>query len=228
MRAVLKKLRKSRAGFSLAETLIAILILLMVSAIAGGAIPAASQVYTKTVDVANAQILISTAMNMLRNELGTAQEVYLNGNTIIYKYVYTYKVKNTETGDYNIDNYRWGKIEFGTYALPVKSNGEGGDGGTPAGTPAEPEQITGIWLYDGSWNSATGQPAFSDASRRLLVSKEAITKNLELTCGTVSFDQDTGVISFNNLQVKRENVVVDSRTTFEVKTLVKHRPESGS
>ncbi len=69
MRSILKKLKKGKAGFSLAETLIAILILLMVSAIVAGAMPAAASAYQKTVDAANAQILLSTAMTVLRDEL---------------------------------------------------------------------------------------------------------------------------------------------------------------
>ena len=89
MRAILKKRKKSRAGFSLAETLIAILILLMVSAVVAGAIPAASNVYAKTVDAANAQVLLSTVITVLRDELSTAVSIeepsgttieYVNGN----------------------------------------------------------------------------------------------------------------------------------------------------
>jgi len=72
VKAKLKKRITSRAGFSLAETLIAILILLMVSAIVAGAIPAASNVYAKTVDAANAQVLLSTVVTVLRDELSTA------------------------------------------------------------------------------------------------------------------------------------------------------------
>ncbi len=90
MRRLLNKKRRNRAGFSLAETLIAILILLMVSSIVAGAIPTAATVYTKTVDAANAQILLSTVVTVLRDELSTATDisipsggaeiVYVNGN----------------------------------------------------------------------------------------------------------------------------------------------------
>ena len=71
MRVIRKKLKK-RKGFSLAETLIAILILLMVSSIVAAAVPTASKVYMKTVDAANAQVLLSTVMTELRNELSDA------------------------------------------------------------------------------------------------------------------------------------------------------------
>jgi type II secretory pathway pseudopilin PulG len=88
----MRKLGKSRAGFSLAETLIAILILLMVSAIVGGAIPVASNVFTKTVDAANAQLLLSTTVTVLRDQLSIASEVASNGSDKI-------KYKSGDTGD---------------------------------------------------------------------------------------------------------------------------------
>ena len=62
MRTILKKLKRGRAGFSFAETLIAILILLLVSSIVAAALPSASNVYVKSVDTANAQVLLSTVM----------------------------------------------------------------------------------------------------------------------------------------------------------------------
>ena len=85
MKAVWKKTRKN-AGFSLGETLIAILILLMVSAIVAGAIPTASHVYAKTVDAANAQVLLSTTMTVLRDELGTATDVKAETDGITLTY----------------------------------------------------------------------------------------------------------------------------------------------
>ena len=66
-----QKMKKS-AGFSLAETLITVLILLMVSAVVAGGVPAAANAYRKAVDAANAQVLLSTTVNALRSELSTA------------------------------------------------------------------------------------------------------------------------------------------------------------
>lgn len=90
MRSFFMKLKKRTAGFTLAETLICVLILLMVSAIVGAAIPTAANVYTRTVDAANAQVLISTAITVLRDELGTASDVDTDGVVITYN--------NGETG----------------------------------------------------------------------------------------------------------------------------------
>ncbi len=205
MRSIVKKLRSSRAGFSLAETLIAILILLMVSAIVGGAIPAAANAYTKNVDVANAELLLSTAMNMLRSELGTAQEIDKElsvGDTIVYKYIYSYAVVKEGKTSF-VDNYRWSKIVFGEY------------GG-----------VDGIWVYDGKLGD-DAKPVFESAPR-LLVSKEAITKNLKLKCDGISYDPTTGVITFTKLYVERNGITLDSRSSVEVRTLIKDKAEAGT
>ena len=75
MSVVLKKLKESRAGFTLAETLICVLILLMVSAIVGAAMPSAANAYKNVVDAANAQVLLSTTLTALRDEFSTAKQV---------------------------------------------------------------------------------------------------------------------------------------------------------
>ena len=76
----MKKIRNklhNRKGFSLAETLMAVLILLMVSAVVAAGIPMAREAYEKAVDAANAQTLLSTTITMLRSELGESQ--YISG-----------------------------------------------------------------------------------------------------------------------------------------------------
>lgn len=81
----IKKKLKNQKGFSLAETLLAVLILLLVSVIVANGIPVARNVYNNVIVGANAQVLLSTAVNALRNELGTAQKVDVdNSPTIIY------------------------------------------------------------------------------------------------------------------------------------------------
>ena len=65
----------SKKGFTLAETLVAILILLMVTAIVAAGIPVAANAYEKVVLAGNAQTLLSTTMTRLRDELGTATNI---------------------------------------------------------------------------------------------------------------------------------------------------------
>ena len=82
----IKRRLKNKSGFTLAETLLAVLILLLVSVIVANGIPVAKNVYNNVIIGANAQMLISTAVTALRNELGTAREVKTdtNGTYITY------------------------------------------------------------------------------------------------------------------------------------------------
>lgn len=80
----IRKKLKSSKGFTLAETLLAVLILLLVSVIVANGIPAASNAYRKTVLAANAQSLMSTTVAALRDELGTAWDVSVSDNKVTY------------------------------------------------------------------------------------------------------------------------------------------------
>ncbi len=78
---------KNRKGFSLAETLLAILILLLVSTIVATGVPVARDAYEKVVLSANAQTMLASAVSALREELGTAWDVKCdpeNANAIVY------------------------------------------------------------------------------------------------------------------------------------------------
>lgn len=80
---ILRKLHSDK-GFSIAELLVAILILLMVSSIVATGIPVAREAYQKVILASNADVLLSTTISTLRNELGTAQDVKVDGTTITY------------------------------------------------------------------------------------------------------------------------------------------------
>lgn len=67
----MKKL-KSRAGFTLAETLLAVTILLLVSVIVATGMPVAKNAYEKVMLSSNAETTLATAVAALRDELGTA------------------------------------------------------------------------------------------------------------------------------------------------------------
>ena len=70
-----KRKLKNRSGFTLAETLLAVLILLLVSGIVASGIPAAKNAYLKVIVGANAQALASTTVNALKDELTSAWDV---------------------------------------------------------------------------------------------------------------------------------------------------------
>ena len=67
-----KKLKKPQ-GFSLAETLVALLIILLVASVVAAGMPAAKDAYFKVIESANAQVFLSTTLTTLRNEMTTAK-----------------------------------------------------------------------------------------------------------------------------------------------------------
>lgn len=107
---MMKQMRKrnNRKGFSLTELLAAVLILSMVSAVVVGGIPVAKNAYEKVTVAANAQVMLSTTISALRNELCTASNAtpdavfqklnYYNASTGGYSQIFkdgTIKLKRT-------------------------------------------------------------------------------------------------------------------------------------
>ncbi len=88
----LKRKCGNRAGFTLAETLLAVLILLLVSVIVATGIPVAKNAYEKVVLGANAQVLLSTTISALRDELGFARNPVVEADSVTITYY------NAETG----------------------------------------------------------------------------------------------------------------------------------
>lgn len=71
----LKRKIRARSGFTLAETLLAVLIMLLVSVIVATGMPAVTNAYNKVVLGANAKVMLSTAITALHDEIGTAWQV---------------------------------------------------------------------------------------------------------------------------------------------------------
>lgn len=79
-----RKKLTNKKGFTLAETLVATLIMLMVSAIMVAGIPSAKNAYDKIVLRSNAEVAMSTAISTLRSEMTLARNVNVEGNTVTY------------------------------------------------------------------------------------------------------------------------------------------------
>ena len=75
LRETIKRKLGSRNGFSMMELLMATLILALGGSIIVEGVPLAAEVCRKVVDYSNAQVLLSTTLTRLRDELGTAQEI---------------------------------------------------------------------------------------------------------------------------------------------------------
>ena len=96
-------------GFSLAETLIAILIILLVSAVVAAGLPAAQRAYVNVLEAVDAHMFLSTTMTELRDELSTATEITVptdNKEKIIYTNPITGKSSiSLEEGMFVITSY---------------------------------------------------------------------------------------------------------------------------
>ena len=104
----IKEKLRSRKGFSLAETLLAVLILLLVSVIVANGVPAARNAYEKVIVASNAQALLSTTANALRDELGTAWDVKQESETSVSYY-------STNTGSRSVISLNEGEIMINEY-----------------------------------------------------------------------------------------------------------------
>ena len=192
MTAAFRKLNQQK-GFSLAEMLVAVLILLMVSAVVAGGVPAASNAYSKAVDAANAQVLISTAATALRDELGTAKNVSIRGKTVRY-----YSADNGNYSELSLGDKDGRSVIMLTSYLGEKVTNSDSD-------------------VSGGSADATTYGAPEDKVQWELVSSAAITKKLGLTYESVSFDN--GIITFTNLQVLKNNNVLAELEQLEIRVI---------
>ena len=190
---MLNKIRKrvfGRSGFMLSETLVAILIMLIVTSIVVTGIPVAANVYRKVVDASNAELLLSTTMARLRSELATASGV------------------GCKTTD---------KVGDETPTIITYTNARGSKSMILLGdTDNEP----GIYIQEYADRENTGNPenvSENFSPKRLLVSKEASNKNLYATYSEANYEN--GVITISDLTVKKENDTLTSIEKFEIRVM---------
>lgn len=80
------RLKKSSAGFSLSEALVSVLIMTLVSVLLVSGMSTIMKTYRRSVNAANAQTLISTAVTELRNELSLASNVSVDSDNNVITY----------------------------------------------------------------------------------------------------------------------------------------------
>lgn len=176
-----RKRRKSSAGFTLAETLLAVLILLMVSSIVAAGVPAAKNAYEKVVLASNAEILLSTTMSSaLRNELGLASKV---------------EVKKISKNEEETAIIYYNNTIGATSQICLN-----GDLDTDARKPQEPDDVIMYQRY-----AKTDMSAGSDATR--LISKEASTNGLYVTYDFVEYEN--GILTIYGLRTNHGTAKLD-------------------
>lgn len=89
---------RAAQGFTLVETLLALLIVALLTGMVAAGVPAAINAYKNIVDVSNAQLALSTTTSALRDELGLAVDV---------------KTSSNGTAFYQVSNGRWVMIDNG-------------------------------------------------------------------------------------------------------------------
>ena len=76
--------RQKRKGFTLVETLITVLIMLVLTAVATTVVTTAVRNYREIVDGANAQLLLSTTISEIRDELTMSTDIECKADVISY------------------------------------------------------------------------------------------------------------------------------------------------
>lgn len=177
---IVNKLRQTSA-FTLAEALVATIIMLLVTSIMVAGIPAAIRAYDNVVIASNAEVLMSTAMAELRNELSTARDISVSDNEIVFyneNAGFTSKIycaKPASGGDVK-------DIMYQRYYAAAGNNNE-----------------------DSLIDPYTGPGEGTDADK--LVSEAASDKRhkLHVQYEGVSYDPADGYIKFTNIKVTRKD-----------------------
>ncbi len=119
-----------RGGFSLTELLVSVLILALVGTVVGAGIPAAVGAFKRVVEKANAQILLTTTANALRNELDMASGISVDLTEKIISF--------TSSKNYNL------KIMSTPDGIKVKGYTEGGSGEHTGESDPEAPLVSGV------------------------------------------------------------------------------------
>lgn len=185
------------SGMTVLETLMSMFILLMVTAVVATGIPAAVQAYSKVLDSANAQLLISTAMTKLRDQLEVADEIVVSQDTDDPAYPYaelttiTYMTNNGKSRIY---------LDSDSHAVR-------------------------LWEYIEDLTNDARNAAITAKTNRLLVSRKASNDNLYLTYTSISsYDDASKTITFHGLVVKKDDTdqVLAGPLDYSVKLLKKY------
>ena len=183
---------KNQNGFTLAETLVAILILLMVSAVVAAGIPAARNAYERVEKAANAELLMSTTISTLRNELGLAKDVKEE----------TVKAKDSNNNEINCSAIEYLNPATGSKSQIYKLASGENDGVIMFNRYAETDM-----------SAASG-----DATR--LISNELTTKvNQDITYKSVALSDDKEYIVFTDLKVLSGGKVITSRPQVSIRII---------
>lgn len=185
MKIIIKRFRNEISdirAFTLAEALVAIIILLLVTTIVATGIPAALRAYDRVVIASNAEVLLSTSMSALRNELGTAKDVDVRDNKVIYYSEGRNSMSEISKQNNDKDHPNTEDIMIRKYAP---------DGIVITDTDVSSKMSDGL------------KEIYQD--KELLISSEAADKDKGLHITYDSIEKHDGFVTFKNLKVLKKN-----------------------
>ena len=189
MIAYIKNKIAEKTGFSLTELLATTLILSLVTATIASSIPGAIRAYRTVVDVANANILLTSTITKLRSELTGASEIkiYNNGKTE--------GSNKANTVDYTNGKGVLCRIEF------VESN----------------DKVKGIYYYE--FKSDDKERTETNPHGYLLVSQEAASKDMYVQGSVKKDDTNGDLQFTGLSVWKDDRDITKSNITFTVRLL---------
>lgn len=188
--------RRSQSGFTLAETLIAMLLMSFVGLIVTGGIAMGARVYGRIVERSNAELLLSTTLLELRDQLDRVNEVQLSGTTL---------------ASYRESTSNWKKLVKKTESFTVGTQ-EGG--GTNVTYPP------GIYVSEYKGYSVTGASSDTLYENQPLVTDEAAGQTLYATYDDITYDSANRRFVITGLRVCKKG------TTTALAWLDRSKPEA--
>lgn len=164
-----------RAGFTLAEMLVALLILLMVSSVVAAGIPVAVRAYTKVTRSANAEVLLSTSVSALRDQLGTARDITVSEDKKSVTYF------SDDTGSYSridlsSDPDQKDNIMITEYLVPELISDNGGSGqGISWPLVSNAAATRELYITYGTITYENGIISISNLAVKMKISKDVLT-----------------------------------------------------
>ena len=193
-------------GFTLAETLLAVLILLLVSTIVAAGIPAAKSAYENVVLASNAEVLLSTTISALRNELGTSEII----DTPSASFVINYSDEGSDESVIASNAILFYNENRGSFSAIFKDSSDN--------NAIQSARYIG---YDPVRKEISSDKRVNSKPERL-ISKAAATNDLYVTYDSVTYNKETRIVTFSNLSVNHgETTGLASRDNFSIRVISK-------
>lgn len=177
-------------GFTMIEMVVVVVIMVLVSCMMATGIPAAVRSMNKAVEASHAQVLLSTAMTALRDELSTAKDIKGVSGTSVEEKPDAFKNAESITftdGDSIPTAFKFVKNK--TSVTPATNPGSD-DGDAPSDNISSKPGATLIKTLPSG-----------DNYTRLLVSAKAATSDLYVAYDSISYED--GIVTISGLEVRK-------------------------